>query len=110
MADGTFTANRTATITTDPQALRELLLDGDSRADLFPGIATELRSRPTSKTVRLGLPDGIAEIALAKKNDGRTTISIAHAKLTEPDDVAHWKAFWGEWLEALDEAESERGD
>lgn len=104
MADGTFTANRTATIATDPAALRELLLDEAARADLFPGMATELRSRPTSRTVRLELPDGVAEIAMDPRDDGRVTVSVAHAKLGAPEDVVRWKAFWGEWLEALDDA------
>jgi hypothetical protein len=31
---------------------------------------------------------------------------MVHAKLTSPEEVAHWKAFWGEWLGALDEAAS----
>ena len=103
MADGTFTANRTATVTTDPEALRELLLDDDGRADLFPGMFPELRSRPTSRTVRVGLPEGVAEIAIESRDDGRVRISVAHAKLPTSDDVGHWKAFWGEWLETLDE-------
>lgn len=104
MADGTFTANRSATITIDPDALRELLLDADGRAALFPGMDVTLRSRPTSKNLRLGFEDGIAEVAVAPRDDGRATVSVAHTKLGSPDEVEHWKAFWGDWLEALDEA------
>ncbi|MDP8930263.1 MAG: DUF4287 domain-containing protein [Actinomycetota bacterium] len=104
MADGTFTANRSATITTDPAALREMLLDDDDRADLFPGMHPELRSRPTSKNVRVALTDGVAEIAIVAKDDRRATVTVAHAKLSSPEEVTHWKAYWGDWLEALDEA------
>lgn len=103
MADGTFTANKSATVTTDVDALRELLLDDDARAVLFPGIATELRSRPTSKNPRLGMPEGIVEIDIAPKADGRATITVAHTKLTSADDVARWKEFWSDWLVALDD-------
>ncbi|MBW3658450.1 MAG: DUF4287 domain-containing protein [Actinobacteria bacterium] len=104
MADGTFTAGRSATITADASALRELLLDDDGRADLFPGMATTLRSRPTSKSLRVGMPDGTAGIVLAPKDDGRVTVTVAHTRLSSPEEVAHWKAFWGEWLGALDGA------
>lgn len=103
MADGTFTAGRSATVTTDAQALRELLLDADGRKDLFPGMATELRSRPTSKNFRLAMPDGLAEVAIEPRAHDRATVTVAHTKLTSPDEVAHWKAFWGDWLAALDE-------
>lgn len=103
MADGTFTANKSATLTTDHDALREMLLDAAGRADLFPGLDTELRSRPTSKNVRIRLEQGVAEINLAPKDDGRVTITVAHARLGSPEDVEQWKEFWSGWLEALDE-------
>ncbi len=103
MADGTFTANKSATITTDHATLREMLLEEPGRAALFPGLEPRLRSRPTSKNVRIGLEQGVAEISFAPKDDGRVTITVAHAKLESPQDVEPWKVFWGEWLEALDE-------
>ena len=102
MSDGTFTANRSATITIDPVALRELLLDDDARADLFPQLDPELRSRPTSKNIRVALGGGVAEIAIAAKGEKRATITVAHSKLSFPEDVAYWKAYWGDWLNTLD--------
>ena len=38
--------------------IREMLLDDDDRADLFPGLETELRSRPNSKVLRIGIGPG----------------------------------------------------
>jgi hypothetical protein len=102
VADGTFTANRSRTIDTDHAALAELLRDGEGRAELFPGLAPELRSRPTSKNVRLGIDGGVVEIAIAPKGDHRATVHVSHARLASPEEVAHWKAFWGDWLDALD--------
>jgi hypothetical protein len=101
--DGTFTAGRSATIRVDSAALRETLLDEDGRAALFSGIETELRSRPTSKNVRLRVGSGTAEIAIDQRDDGRAKVTIAHAKLPEATDVELWKSFWGDWLAALDE-------
>ena len=103
MADGTFTANASATITIDTAALRELLLDDSGRADLFPGMETTLRSRPTSKNLRFGMPDGVAMLWVDAKEEGRATVGVQHAKLSSPESVQHWKEFWRDWLRALDD-------
>jgi hypothetical protein len=102
MADGTFTANKSATVTTDHEALRQMLLDEAGRRDLFPGLDPQLRSRPTSKNVRIGLDHGVVELNLAPRDDGRVTVTVAHTKLASPENVEAWKAFWSDWLEALD--------
>lgn len=80
-----------------------MLLDEDGRAALFPGLDPELRSRPTSKNVRLRLRDGVAEIAIVPKAGGRATVTVQHARLTSPDHVAFWKSYWADWMAALDE-------
>lgn len=102
--DGTFSAGKTRTITTDHEVLRAMLLDDDDRGDLFGGDAPELRSRPTSKNVRLGMPSGTAELAMDPRDDGRVRIAVAHERLPTLDDVATWKEFWADWLAALDGA------
>lgn len=103
LADGTFTASRSATRSLDADALRARLLDDLERAALFPGLVAELRSRPTSKNVRLGLPEGVAEVSLVTKPDGRVTVTVQHQKLPSPEAVSRWKAFWGDWLDDLPE-------
>jgi hypothetical protein len=102
--DGTFSAGKSRTVTIDPAILREMILDAEDRADLFPGLDTELRSKQESKTVRLGIGPGVAQIALDPVPDGRVKVSISHERLQSPQSVEEWKAYWGEWLEAIDEA------
>ena len=34
----------------------------------------------------------------------RTKVTVGHTKLPDADDVPLWKQFWGDWLDALDEA------
>lgn len=103
MADGTFTANRSRTIHgLDGAMLRELLLDDGGRDVLFPEHDVELRSRPTTKSLRFGIGGGVALIDIAPKGDDRTTVTVAHEKLPTLDDVHVWKQFWGDWLEALE--------
>ncbi len=102
MPDGTFTANRSQTIAgLDREAVRALLLDEDGRAVLFPGHDVELRSRPTSKSLRFGMGGGVALIDVAARDDDRTVVTVSHEKLPSFDDVALWKDFWGDWLDAL---------
>ncbi len=104
MADGTFTVNASATVTTDPDAAHEMLLDDSGREDLFPDLSPTLRSRGTSKNLRIGLPEGVAQFSIVPRADGRVTIYVSHEKLPSADDVPVWNSFWAEWLVALDEA------
>ena len=103
MSDGTFTASVTRTICIDATELREMLYDDDDRADLFGGMPSEMRSRPGVKVPRIRLDSGTVSIAMDEKPGGRTTVSVAHEKLSAPADVEQWKPFWTDWLEALDE-------
>ncbi len=100
--DGTFTASKSRTVTVDAEALRELLLDDGGRADLFPGLATELRSRPTSKNVRIAMGSGSAEVSLEPTGDGRVKVTVQHDRLPSADDVDRWKRYWEAWLTAVD--------
>lgn len=101
--DGTFSAGKSRTISIDPAALREMLLSDSDRADLFPGIPTELRSRPTAKVLRIGIGGGVAQIAMDPQKDARVKVTVQHEKLASPAEVEEWKQFWGAWLEALAE-------
>ena len=102
--DGTFTINRSRTLHTDPEALRSMLLDPGGRTQLFPGMDTELRSRSTSKNVRVTVGPGMAEISLAPRDDGRVKVTVQHHRLPTHDEVEPWRAFWAAWLEAVDGA------
>lgn len=103
MPDGTFTANKSRTVTVDADLLRKTLLHDEDRADLFPGLDPELRSRPTSKAIRLEVGPGVAQIGIDELPDGRAKLTIQHARLPEFGDVERWKSFWDEWLDAVDD-------
>ena len=100
---GTFTATKSRTMTVDGDALRQMLLDDDDREALFPGFATELRSRPTSKALRVAIGPGTALFDIAPRSDGRATITVSHERLPNAEDVAPWKDYWAAWLDALGE-------
>jgi hypothetical protein len=100
--DGTFSAGKSRTVTADPEELRKMLIDDIDRADLFPGFDTELRSRPTSKVLRVAIGPGVAQFAIDSQPDGRVKVSIQHERLPSPMEVESWKAYWSDWLEAID--------
>lgn len=99
--DGSFTASKSRTFEVDVEALRAMLLDDASRRDLFPGIDTTLRSKPGSKSLRIGMEDAVVLFSFDPATDGRTRLTVTHEQLTSPADVELWKKYWGEWLEAI---------
>ncbi len=101
--DGTFNVNRSRTVSVDGGALRSWLLEDDDRADLLPGLATELRSRPTSKGIRIAIGSGVALISIGEASGGRTKVTVQHQRLASPSEVEDWQGYWSEWLSALDE-------
>lgn len=107
MADGTFTANKSRTVTVDRPGLRRLLLDDTERSDLFPGMSTELRSRPTAKAIRIAIGPGVAVISLDDAGGARTKIAVQHSRLPDFDDVEQWKFYWSDWLDAIDDVGSD---
>lgn len=104
MADGTYTATRSRTLSLDVDRLRALLIDDDARTDLFPDQQTSLRSRPTSKALRIAIGEGAALFSMDALPDGRTRVTVSHEKLPAAEDVARWKHYWGEWLDAVSDA------
>ena len=102
--DGTFTAGKSQTVTVDGAALREMLLDAGARTDLFPGHHTELRSKPSSKAIRIAIGPGVVQVGIGPVDDNRCKVTVAHEKLPSYDLVEEWKFYWAEWLDALDES------
>jgi len=71
MPDGTFTANKSGTVTIESDLLRRLLLDDDDRAQLFPNVPTELNSKLTARAIRVTIAPGSAIIRLEDRSGGR---------------------------------------
>ena len=102
MADGTFTANKSRTVVVDANELRRVLLNDNERSHLFPDVPTELKSKPTSKAIRLAMAGGSASITFDDGGGGRTKVVVEHRGLGTFDAVEQWKFYWSDWLEAID--------
>jgi hypothetical protein len=109
MADGTFSAGKTRTVTVDVAALRASIVDDADRLELFPGLDTTLRSKPASKALRVGVAiDGEAIgsvlFSFTPKGEGRAMINVSHDGLPDGAAVERWKQYWADWLAAIDDA------
>jgi hypothetical protein len=108
MADGTFSAGKTRTVTGDVAVLRSLIVDVAGRDEVFPGLETRLRSKPESKALRLGVAiDGEAIgsvlFSFTPKPDRRVMVNVSHDGLPDGAAVERWKQYWSDWLAAIDE-------
>ncbi len=109
LSDGTFSAGKTRTVIVDVATLRAAIVDDDARSALFPGLETHLRSKPTSKALRVGVAIdgqaiGSALFSFTPKADGRVMVNVSHDELPDAAAVAQWKQYWSDWLVAIDEA------
>lgn len=102
MADGTFAANKSRTLTIDAHELRRLLLDDGDRAHLFPDVLTELKSKPTAKALRMAIGPGVAILSIADLGGGRTKVAVQHRQLPTFDAVEEWKFYWAAWFDAIE--------
>lgn len=102
-ADGSFSCSKSRTVAVDADVLRKLLLSDEHRTDLFPDQATELRSKPTTKALRIaiGPEEAVAIFGIHNQGDGRSTISVQHERLPTYDSVEEWKFYWSEWFDAI---------
>lgn len=108
MADGTFSAGKTRTVTADLAELRSLIANDADRPALFPGLETRLRSKPDSKALRVAVEIddqqiGSALFSFTSKADGRVMVNVSHDGLPDAAAVERWKQYWTDWLAAIDD-------
>jgi len=108
MADGTFTVSKSRLVEIDRGLIRSLLLDDADRADLIPGFDTELRSKPTSKSLRFSIARDGADlgqilVTMDAAPRDRIRLTISHEKHPTLEDSEPWRDYWKEWLDAVEE-------
>jgi hypothetical protein len=110
MPDGTFSVSRSRVVSIDADALKALLLDDTSRADLLPGFQSTLRSKLTTKWPRFALerdgePVGTLLVSFDATPSGRTRLVLTHDKIATAEEAELWKEYWADWLAAADAGE-----
>ena len=102
-SDGTFSISRSRKLAINPATVREALLDDRARSELFPGQATQMVSKPSAKTIRIGIGfgPGVAGISVQPSEDDTTRISVEHKRLPDAADAPKWQEYWSTWLDGL---------
>ncbi len=101
MTDGSFAASKSKTLDIDVSALRAMLIDDEARRDLIIGYDTVLRSKPTSKSLRIGFDEGSALFSFDPATNGRTRITVTQGDLSSTEAADRWRFYWTDWLDAL---------
>ena len=101
MADG-FQVAVTRTVGADAERTLAAFVEAAERAAWLPQPMTQ---RPTraALTARFDWPDPASRVvvALTRRPDGRTVVSITHEKLPDADAAERYRTAWRHWLDAL---------
>ncbi|HEY9518262.1 MAG TPA: hypothetical protein VIQ98_03350 [Gemmatimonadales bacterium] len=100
--DGTYEASRSRTLAVPVARLYRAFTDARLRNRWLPGVKLTIRKATPHKSVRISWEDGtVVEVGFMPKGDARSAVAVAHRKLTDKEDSARRKEFWGERLDAL---------
>ncbi len=94
---------RTTTITVPVTDLWKAWTDEATRRKWLADPAFTIRRATENKSLRITWVDGKTHVdaMFGSRKNQRSQIIVQHRKLTEPADVKHWKAYWGENLTRL---------
>jgi uncharacterized protein YndB with AHSA1/START domain len=99
---GGYEATKSRTFPVPVAALYAAFAEARARARWLPGIALTVRKATPHRSLRITWDDGTSvEVWLTARGERRSSVQIAHRKLTGRDAAARRKAFWSERLEAL---------
>jgi len=101
MPDGSFSISRSRASDLDRDTLRALTSE-------LPGLATEQRSRPGAKALRLAVSDAVTGEPLGSvlfsldAYGGRPRLTVTHDRIAGAAEAELWKDYWSGWLARLD--------
>ena len=99
---GAFEASRSKTLPVPVARLYRAFTDARLRNRWLPGVKLTIRKATPDKSVRITWDDDTSvEVWLTSKGDARSAVAVSHRKLTNREESARRKAYWGERLEAL---------
>jgi hypothetical protein len=93
MADGSFSVSKSRTLPLEANWLRAELLDDEARQSLIPGLKTELRSKPSSKNIRINVTEGSILFSINETAAGRAKVTITHERLTSVEANQRWRFY-----------------
>lgn len=102
---GAFEASKSKTFNVPVATLFEAWADDKTRQRWLDDVDATIRTATKPKAMRLQWPDGtIVAASFASKGDGKSTVALAHTKLTSRAALERAKAEWNARLDALADA------
>ena len=99
---GAWEASRSKTLPVPVARLYRAFADARLRNRWLPGVKLTIRKATPDKSVRITWDDHTSvEVWLTPKGEARSAVQVSHRKLTDKEDIARRKAYWGERLDAL---------
>jgi hypothetical protein len=94
-ADG-FTVYASKTIAAPPEVLFDAFVNPQSRREWLTDGTMSLRTSQTNYTARFDWDDGSTRVnvSFVEKAPARTTVSVAHERLPDPDEAEKAKSSW----------------
>jgi uncharacterized protein YndB with AHSA1/START domain len=100
--NGAYEVSKSKTFNVPVAALFDAFADNSTRRRWLDGINATIRTATAPKSMRLQWPDGtIVALWFAGKGDGKSTVALAHTKLTSRADLEKARADWGARLDRL---------
>jgi uncharacterized protein YndB with AHSA1/START domain len=100
--NGSYEAGRSRTVAVPVEKLFRAFTDARLRKRWLDGASPTIRKATPHKWVRITWEDGTAvDVTLLSKGPGKSAVQVTHRNLTDRDDIARRKAYWGERLDAL---------
>jgi hypothetical protein len=101
---GSYEASKSKTFNVPVRVLYDACADGTTRRQWLDGVDAKVRTATAAKSMRLQWPDGtIVALWFVGKGAGKSTLSLAHTKLTGKTAMEKAKAEWSTRLHALAE-------
>ncbi|WP_235999048.1 hypothetical protein [Qaidamihabitans albus] len=105
-SDGYFGISRSKTVAVPVERLFTAFTDSRLLERWLPGVTLNVRTATAPKSFRADWVDGSTRIVVGfiPKGDAKAVVALQHEKLTDAQEAARMKTFWGERLAALKEA------
>jgi hypothetical protein len=102
--DGTYEAAKSRTFDVPVKTLFDSWADASVRRRWLNGASVKVRTATRPKSMRLGWTDGsIVAVWFIPKGKSKSSVALAHTKLSDKATADHLKQYWSERLDALGE-------
>jgi hypothetical protein len=100
--DGFYEASKSKTFNVPVKRLFDAWNDASQRKQWLDANGVRVRTSTSPKSMRLGWSDGgIVAVWFMAKGAGKSTVSLAHTKLSDVETANRMKKFWGVQLDSL---------